>query len=124
MFISTVVYLIFTPSQDSFPLYAQEDVQPSWFWRLFGASGSTNNKHEDKTTRMTVPKYAEPDSLTPQLSIALQYGQASGLVMLQKFLLDFSKRVYSPAYDDFEVLCDTGSTDGFVSFFCLFFDLS
>jgi aromatic amino acid aminotransferase I / 2-aminoadipate transaminase len=97
--------------QDSFPLDASRKAQSSWFWRIFG-SGS--GAREEKSTRITIPKWpaADADPSAPILASTLQYGQASGLPTLQKFLRDFSEQVYAPAYDDFVVLADTGNTDG------------
>lgn len=65
----------------------------------------------ERTTELSIPKYAtNPEDV--QLSVALQYGMATGLAALQKFLKEFTEKVYQPAYSDFEVLVDTGNTDG------------
>lgn len=77
----------------------------SWFWKFFGASS------KEKTTPITIPKYSEsPDDLS--LAVALQYGSASGLPQLQKFIKEFVEKVYQPAYDDCSIMIHVGNTDG------------
>ncbi|EJD01652.1 PLP-dependent transferase [Fomitiporia mediterranea MF3/22] len=79
----------------------------SWFWRLF----SSNKK--ERTEHMSIPKYtsAKP-SEEISLDVALQYGTAQGLIPLQNFMREFTKRVYRPQYADFTTLVHAGNTDG------------
>ncbi|KAK9900469.1 PLP-dependent transferase [Cystobasidium minutum MCA 4210] len=66
-----------------------------------------------QTKQVTVPKFAkEPTKETLQLSGALQYGGADGLVFLQNFLREWTTILSPPAYEDWEVLVDDGATDG------------
>lgn len=77
-----------------------------WIASLFGQS-------KPKTQQVTVPKFAkEPTKETLQLSGALQYGGADGLVFLQNFLREWTTILSPPAYSDWEVLVDDGATDG------------
>ncbi|KAI0776130.1 PLP-dependent transferase [Trametes elegans] len=78
----------------------------SWFWKLFGGA------RKEKTNTISIPKFADrPGELN--LQTALQYGAATGLVQLQKFVHDFVERVYQPGYADWTILAHTGNTDGF-----------
>lgn len=43
---------------------------------------------------------------------ALQYGAGTGDISLRKWVLDFTKQVYQPAREDFEILLNAGNTDG------------
>lgn len=102
---------------DSFPLTASSSSSSSsnasslltpstnWFWRLFGSSS-------ESTEKITIPKAPSPTDNGLNLSIALQYGPATGLVPLQQFLQNFSATVYKPTYTDFTTLVHTGNTDG------------
>jgi aromatic amino acid aminotransferase I len=47
-----------------------------------------------------------------QLSTALQYGGAQGLVFLNNFLKEWTSLVSMPAYTDWDILLDDGATDG------------
>ncbi|EJF62296.1 PLP-dependent transferase [Dichomitus squalens] len=77
----------------------------SWFWKLFGGS------RKEKTSPITIPKHpAKPDDIN--LTVALQYGTATGLPQLQKFISEFVEKVYQPAYADWTALVQTGNTDG------------
>ncbi|KAJ3014187.1 hypothetical protein NUW54_g1370 [Trametes sanguinea] len=77
----------------------------SWLWKLFGSN------RKEKTSSITIPKFpAHPDDVN--LATALQYGTATGLPQLQKFINDFVKKVYQPAYEDWTTLVQTGNTDG------------
>lgn len=82
-----------TPSESSF----------SWLWKLFGG-------RKEKTNTITIPKY--PDQPTDiNLATALQYGTATGLPQLAKFINSFVEQVYQPAYEDWTTLVQTGNTD-------------
>lgn len=93
---------------DSFSLEpTQQESSLSWVWKLFG-SGS----RKEKTTAITIPKYASDPTNEVNLATALQYGTAQGIIPLQKFLKEFASKVYQPAYSDFTTLVHTGNTDG------------
>ena len=78
----------------------------SWFWRLFSSK-------TERTEHLSIPKYATgPPTDVVSLEVALQYGTAQGLVPLQKFMRDFTAKVYQPAYSDFTTLVHAGNTDG------------
>ncbi|CDO75895.1 hypothetical protein BN946_scf184523.g4 [Trametes cinnabarina] len=84
---------------------SQSESSLSWLWKLFGSS------HKEKTNSITIPKFPErPEDVN--LATALQYGTATGLPQLQKFINDFVKNVYQPAYEDWTTLVQTGNTDG------------
>ena len=61
---------------------------------------------------MSIPKYT---NTTPEeavsLEVALQYGTAQGVVPLQKFMREFTARIYQPQYSDFTTLVHAGNTD-------------
>ncbi|KAH8593854.1 pyridoxal phosphate-dependent transferase [Bisporella sp. PMI_857] len=61
----------------------------------------------------TFPHSAEarPDQLI-SLASALQYGSGSGDASLVKWAHDFTKKVFKPAYGDWEILLHNGNTDG------------
>lgn len=64
-----------------------------------------------KTTPLNIPKYpAQKDDIN--LAVALQYGTAQGIPQLQKFVKEFTKKVYQPAYENWTNLTHTGNTDG------------
>ncbi|KAL7282645.1 hypothetical protein ACG7TL_004118 [Trametes sanguinea] len=109
------------PSPDYFPFAAisgdalvpesfsvtntQSESSLSWLWKLFGSN------RKEKTNNITIPKFPEhPDEVN--LATALQYGTATGLPQLQKFINNFVKKVYQPAYEDWTTLVQTGNTDG------------
>ena len=94
-----------TLAKDSFALSPTEKPQSlSWFWRLF-SSGRT----KERTEHLTIPKYAtSKDEVS--LEVALQYGTAQGLVPLQNFIHEFTKRVYQPQYEDFRIFMHAGNT--------------
>jgi aromatic amino acid aminotransferase I / 2-aminoadipate transaminase len=74
----------------------------SWLWNIFSSK---------KNITYTVPKY--PTTLGDiNLAAALQYDTSVGMVQLREFIREFTARVYQPAYSDWEVMCDTGNTDG------------
>lgn len=77
----------------------------SWVWRLFGAA-------KEKTSSIVIPKYTSDPVNEINLATALQYGTAQGIVPLQKFIKEFTGKVFQPAYADFATLVDTGNTDG------------
>ena len=78
----------------------------SWFWRLFSSK-------TERTEHLSIPKYATgPPTDMVSLEVALQYGTAQGLVPLQRFMRDFTAKVYQPAYADFTTLVHAGNTDG------------
>ena len=93
---------------DSFALdSSQSGSSFSWLWKLFGSSP------KEKTRPITIPKYpATKDDVT--LATALQYGTATGLPQLQKFINEFVEKTYQPAYSDWQTLVQTGNTDGSV----------
>ena len=78
----------------------------SWVWKLFGAGSS-----KDKTSNITVPKYVNSPNKEVNLATALQYGTAQGIVPLQKFIKEFSAKVYQPAYENWTILLHGGNTD-------------
>ncbi|KAM0746202.1 PLP-dependent transferase [Meredithblackwellia eburnea MCA 4105] len=43
---------------------------------------------------------------------SLQYGEATGLLSLRQFGREFIQRVFPPAYNDWEILLNSGNTDG------------
>ncbi len=90
---------------DSFSLASnQSESSLSWFWKLFGS-------RKEKTTSISIPKYpATKDDIT--LKVALQYGTATGLPQLQKFINELVEKIYQPAYSDWTTLVQTGNTDG------------
>ena len=78
----------------------------SWFWKLFSSK-------TERTEFISVPKYSTgPPEDVVSLEVALQYGTAQGLVPLQKFMREFTAKVYQPQYADFTVLVHAGNTDG------------
>ena len=79
----------------------------SWVWKLFGTGSS-----KERTSPLTIPKYANNPVEEVNLATALQYGTAQGIIPLQKFIKDFTARVFQPAYADFTTLIHTGNTDG------------
>lgn len=85
----------------------------SWLWDLFSNT-------QVSTTPISIPKYAEnPNEI--DLAVSLQYGLARGIPQLQKFVQEFSRKVYKPPYDNFATLLHTGNTDGWmkaVTTFC------
>lgn len=95
---------------DSFSLHPaqpEEESSLSWVWKLFGAS-----TRKEKTTSITIPKYTSDPMNDINLAVALQYGTAQGILPLQKFLKEFSSKIYQPGYSDFTTLVHTGNTDG------------
>lgn len=78
----------------------------SWVWKLFGAGSS-----KDKTTNITIPKYVTDELNEVNLATALQYGTAAGILPLQKFIKEFSAKVYQPAYENWTILLHGGNTD-------------
>ena len=79
-----------------------------WFASWFGGSPAT-----PPVQQITVPKFANaplPTSL--QISTALQYGGADGLLFLQNWVKQWASLVFAPAYDDWAILLDDGATDG------------
>ena len=98
--------------KDSFALTTHETEAElisslDWFWRLFG-SGSSK---KERTEHMVVPKYVD-DPEDVSLAVALQYGTAQGLIGLQKFMREFTAKVYQPQYSNFTTLVHAGNTDG------------
>ena len=89
---------------DSFSVQPKAESPLAWFWNLFGSG-------KEKTTSITIPKYpTNPEEVN--LATALQYGTATGLPQLNKFVKEFVAKVYQPGYGDCTVLMDTGNTDG------------
>lgn len=80
----------------------------SWLWDTVTAAVKV------RTTRIEVKKYEKnPGPTTIQLSTALQYSQATGLLPLQSFIHTFVAELYRPAYANFETLLCAGSTAAF-----------
>lgn len=78
----------------------------SWLWGLFSNT-------QTPTTPISIPKYAEnPNDIN--LAVSLQYGLATGITQLQKFIQEFSSKVYKPPYANPATLLHTGNTDGWV----------
>lgn len=72
---------------------------------------SNDDPVEKKTAAITINKYEKGDPVsTIQLSTALQYSQATGLVPLQGFIRQFSQRVFQPATADWDITLCSGST--------------
>ncbi|KAH9855019.1 PLP-dependent transferase [Lenzites betulinus] len=90
---------------DSFAVNNQpSESSLSWLWKLFGSS------RKEKTNAITIPKYpTRPGDVN--LATALQYGTATGLSQLTKFISDFVGKVYQPGYSDWTTLIQTGNTD-------------
>ena len=92
-------------ASDSFALTTPEEHQSNtfpWLWNMFGS--------KEKTIPFTVKKYAEhPGDI--DLATALRYGDSGGLIQLREITRSFTERVHQPAYEDWEILIDTGSTD-------------
>lgn len=66
---------------------------------------------KEKTVSFTVKKYPErPGEIN--LATTLQYDTAQGSIQLREIVRAFTERVYQPAYEDWEILLDTGNTDG------------
>jgi len=60
----------------------------------------------------TIPKYVEnPTPETIQLATSLQYQAATGPPALPLFLREYVKKIYNPAYADWDVLLNCGATD-------------
>ncbi|KAG9094722.1 hypothetical protein FS749_011948 [Ceratobasidium sp. UAMH 11750] len=96
-----------TLKPDAYPLNASNDNGPlAWLWCLFNSSKSG--------TQLKIPKYAGPDSGADpiQLSTALQYSGVVGLPPFIEFVRNFTLKVFEPAYPDFQVLANSGNTDG------------
>ena len=92
---------------DSFSLESPPQASSfSWFWKLLGAESP-----KPKTTPLVIPKYPTKKE-DINLAVALQYGTAQGIPQLQKFIKEFSGKVYQPAYADWTILVHTGNTDG------------
>ncbi|KIJ70016.1 hypothetical protein HYDPIDRAFT_77313 [Hydnomerulius pinastri MD-312] len=93
---------------ESFALTHAEQASSSvsWFWRLFGSRTT-----KEKTRSITIPKYP---AVAGEINFAsaLQYGAAVAQGPLQKFLRHFVAEVYQPAIEDYEILINAGSTDG------------
>ncbi|EJU06677.1 PLP-dependent transferase [Dacryopinax primogenitus] len=95
-----------TAVPDTFSLTPEEKSSFSWLWNLFGAPTR-------KTKEVTIPKRAAGgDMEAVQLATALQYGQATGLPLLQKFINEFVQRVYRPINPLTTTLVHVGNTDG------------
>ena len=63
---------------------------------------------KEKTVSFTVKKYPEhPGDIN--LATTLQYDTAP---KLREIFRAFAERVYQPAHEDWEILLDTGNTDG------------
>jgi aromatic amino acid aminotransferase I len=84
---------------------ASTSSQFGWLWRLFGAG-------KDDATHVKVPHKPRPGDGGLNLTTALQYGPAIGLEHTRTFIHEFTERIYSPAYDDWTNIVDTGNTDG------------
>ncbi|KAI0041417.1 PLP-dependent transferase [Auriscalpium vulgare] len=95
------------PDADRFSIDAPPPTTSSlsWLWRLFGSDTA-------HTTRVVVPKAPSPGDDGMNLSAALQYSPATGILKVQKFIRMFTERVYEPAYSDWTTLIHTGNTDG------------
>ncbi|KAH9046759.1 pyridoxal phosphate-dependent transferase [Lactarius hengduanensis] len=101
---------------DAFPLTVPRAASPAsasssafgWLWSIFGGGAG---RRDDTTTRIEVPREPRPDDGGVNLAAALQYGRATGLPRLHKFIQDFTERVYAPGYDNWTTLVHTGNTD-------------
>ncbi|KAH9012429.1 PLP-dependent transferase [Lactarius pseudohatsudake] len=102
---------------DAFPLTVPRAASPAsasssafgWLWSIFGGGAG---RRDDTTTRIEVPREPRPDDGGVNLAAALQYGRATGLPRLHKFIQDFTERVYAPGYENWTTLVHTGNTDG------------
>lgn len=97
---------------DAFPLTTQRTTSPSvsssplgWLWRIFGSGN-------DNSTRVQIPREPRQGDGGLNLATVLQYGPATGHALMQKFIREFTERIYAPAYADWTTLVDTGNTDG------------
>ena len=61
---------------------------------------------------MEVPHRPRPGDGELNLTDALQYGPAIGFKRTQEFIRELTERIYSPAYDGWTHVLDTGTTDG------------
>ncbi|KAG2118769.1 pyridoxal phosphate-dependent transferase [Suillus discolor] len=72
---------------------------------------SSHHATKEKTQAVTIPKYPAVKG-DINLAMLLQYGQAVAQAQLQPFLKQFISEVYCPAFRDWTILINTGSTDG------------
>lgn len=86
---------------------SQSESSLSWLWKLFGANG-----RKEKTSTITIPKYVDRPTEDINLATALQYGMATGLPALSKFINEFVGKTYQPGFSDWTALIQTGNTDG------------
>ena len=90
---------------NSFPPITLEERQSStlsWLWNIF--------RVKEKTVPFTVKKYPEhPGDIN--LASALQYDDGLGSIQLREVIKTFTEHVHRPAYEDWGILMDTGSTD-------------
>ena len=79
-----------------------------WFTSWFGGSPS-----KPALQQITIPKFVkEPTRGSLQVSTALQYGSADGLLFLQNWIKQWMTLVSLPAYEGWAILLDDGATDG------------
>ncbi|KAG8864615.1 hypothetical protein FRB96_005119 [Tulasnella sp. 330] len=97
-----------TPGMSSSSTQLKSNPQPlGWIWRLLGYGGGSAPRTED----IHVPKYDSTGREANQLSVSLQYGMATGMSLLQKFILEFARRVHKPYLPTTMTLLNTGNTD-------------
>ncbi|KAG9048757.1 hypothetical protein FS837_012120 [Tulasnella sp. UAMH 9824] len=78
----------------------------NWLWSIIGLGASSKKRTED----ISVPKY-RPQYTDNQLAVALQYGTAQGIIPLQKFVGEFTSRVFKPYLPTTSITLTTGNTD-------------
>lgn len=89
---------------DTFPtkLSVESEGAFSWLWNLFS---------QKPLNTISIPKYTDkPDAI--DLASSLQYSMVSGLPQLKKFCMEFSKKIFQPAYSNFTTILHAGNTDG------------
>lgn len=60
---------------------------------------------------LSISRQPGPENVVSLLN-ALQYGSGTGDAALLKWASSFTKRVFEPAYTTFEILLNSGNTDG------------
>ena len=95
------------------------------------SSSSDESTNHRSTSTITVPKY--PADIPINLSVLLQYGLVTGLpalslisctseLIIDKFLLEFVEKVYTPGFKDYEILLSCGNTDALYKIFNMLLD--
>lgn len=85
---------------------------PNTYKASVGVFGWLKSLFVPATAHVSIPKHKASDAPKDavELASALQYGQATGLPALTRFVKEFSALVYDPAFADFETLVNCGAT--------------